>query len=192
MRAQTDDPSGADRRRRPCRPPARQRSRPRRHFRFSLIERQPPATIEAARSDGRTLALLAGSVAVVRGSAPGRPSLPWARPIERVEVIDVGGGGQVHYDSDHARQGPVRRMASSMSICAAAFYAAFLDHAGPDALSAGEVAALERGDGAAVVRLASGTVAHRGPGRRCRTAADRGYASWPASRSTVGPTTSRR
>ena len=75
---------------------------------MGLIERQPQEAIAEAPADGRTLALLAGSVGIVRRVGAWRRVAPVAEAIERVEVSDVDGGGQVHYDSARP-MGSVRR-----------------------------------------------------------------------------------
>ena len=115
-----------------------------------LIERQPRAAIEAAPGDGRSLALLAGSVSILRRLGAWPELAPLAEPVERVEVVDVIGGGHVRYDSELHGKGPFGVGVEHAGL-RRALLQAFLAHAGPDALRRGEVAGLARdGDGIAV------------------------------------------
>lgn len=124
--------------------------------RLCLIERQPPAAIVSAPADGRTLALLAGSVAVVRRLGAW-PSLEMrTAAIEQVEVVDVSGGGLVHYDSDAHGQGPFGVGVEQVGL-RQGLLDAFLAAAGPAAFRQGEVAGLHREHGAMLVELADGT-----------------------------------
>jgi 2-octaprenyl-6-methoxyphenol hydroxylase len=154
-------------------------------FQVHLIERQAAATIEAARSDGRTLALLAGSVSVVRRLGAWAPLASLGAPIERVAVTDVGGGGRVHYDSAMHGTGPFGFGFEHVDL-RRGLLRSFQDHAGPDALICDEVAALERVDGAVMVRLASGrsltaalAVAADGRGSRVRELSGIAVDRWP-------------
>ena len=104
-----------------------------------LVERQPREAIAAAPADGRTLALLAGSVGIVRRVGAWPRLAPVTEPIERVEVIDVEGGGRVRYDSAVHGKGPFGvgvEQTGSARHCSPAF----LDHAGPQAFLRDEVA----------------------------------------------------
>ena len=120
-----------------------------------LIERQPGASIAAAAGDGRTLALLAGSVAIVRRVGAWPELATVAEPIERVEVTDVEGGGHVRYDAGLHGKGPFGVGVEQVGL-RQALLRAFLGHAGPASLLCDEVAALRRGRDATIVRLASG------------------------------------
>ena len=64
-------------------------------------------------------------------------------PIERVEVVDVAGGGHVHYDSDAHGKGPFGVGVEHAGL-RRALLAAFLRHAGEDAYRQGEVASQRR------------------------------------------------
>src|SRR4051794_21435968 len=140
-----------------------------------LVERQPEATIMAAPGDGRSLAVVARRPAVLRrvGALPdlaphagarqrgeGRGSAailrrvgawphlaPHAEPVERVEVVDVEGGGQVRYDSEQHGKGPFGVGVEHASL-RRALLEAFLAQAGEDAYRQGEVASLKRVGGA--------------------------------------------
>lgn len=120
-----------------------------------LVERQSRAAIAEAPADGRTLALLAGSVGIVRrvGAWPRLAGV--TEPIERVEVCDVDGGGQVHYDSEGHGKGPFG-VGVEQPALRAALLQSFLDHAGEPAFLQDEVASLRRERDASIVTLASG------------------------------------
>ena len=120
-----------------------------------LVERQPGASIAAARGDGRTLALLAGSVAIVRRVGAWPELAAVAEPIERVEVTDVEGGGHVRYDADLHGKGAFG-VGVEQTALRQALLRAFLLHAGSASLLGDEVAALHRERDASVLRLASG------------------------------------
>ena len=120
-----------------------------------LIERQSRAAIAAAPADGRTLALLAGSVGIVRRVGAWPRVAEVTEPIERVEVCDVDGGGQVHYDSEGHGKGPFG-VGVEQPALRAALLQSFLDHAGEPAFLQDEVASLRRERDASVVTLASG------------------------------------
>ncbi|MGD9508042.1 MAG: FAD-dependent monooxygenase [Geminicoccaceae bacterium] len=124
-------------------------------FSVRLVERQPAAAIETATSDGRNLALLAGSAAVVRRLGAWRPLAPLAEPIERVAVVDVGGSAGVRYDSLEHGTGPFGHGFEHVAL-RRGLLRSFLDHAGQEAMLCDEVAGLERIEGAARLRLASG------------------------------------
>lgn len=120
-----------------------------------LIERQSRAAIADAPADGRTLALLAGSVGIVRRVGAWPRLAEVTEPIERVEVCDVDGGGQVHYDSEGHGKGPFG-VGVEQPALRAALLQSFLDHAGGSAFLQDEVASLRRERDASVVTLASG------------------------------------
>ncbi len=120
-----------------------------------LIERQPAEAITAAPGDGRTLALLAGSVAIVRRLGAWPRLEPATAPIERVEVVDVEGGGQVRYDSAVHGKGPFGVGVEQPEL-RKALLGAFLDQAGPEALLRDEVAGLRRERSCLRLSLASG------------------------------------
>jgi 2-octaprenyl-6-methoxyphenol hydroxylase len=111
-------------------------------FRLLLIERQPLAAIGAA-SDGRNLALLAGSVRIAERLRVWPMLAPHAAAIQRVEVVDVAGGGRVQYDSASHGQGPFGFGFEQVRL-RAALLDAFLRHAGESAYRQGEVTALHR------------------------------------------------
>jgi 2-octaprenyl-6-methoxyphenol hydroxylase len=120
-----------------------------------LIERQPAETIATAPGDGRTLALLAGSVGIVRRTG----AWPWleavTEPIERVEVTDVEGGGRVGYDSAVHGKGPFG-VGVEQTELRKALLTSFLGHAGPEALLRDEVAGLQRERNGVLLQLTSG------------------------------------
>ena len=120
-----------------------------------LVERQPAQSIANAPGDGRTLALLAGSVGIVQrvGTWPRLAAVTEA--IERVEVTDVEGGGHVRYDSAVHGKGAFG-VGVEQTRLRRALLEAFVDHAGPDALLCDEVAGLRRERDAVLLSLASG------------------------------------
>ena len=149
-----------------------------------LIERQAQAAIATAPADGRTLALLAGSVAVVRrlGAWPSLAARTAA--IEQVEVVDVAGGAHVHYDSDSHGQGPFGVGVEQVGL-RQGLLEAFLAAAGPVALRQGEVAGLRRQGRRCLVDLADGStiaaalvVGADGRGSRVRELARIGLDRW--------------
>jgi 2-octaprenyl-6-methoxyphenol hydroxylase len=108
-----------------------------------LVERQARAAILAAPADGRSLALLAGSMAILRRVGAWPQLAPHAEPVERVEVVDVEGGGQVRYDSERHGKGPFGAGVEHASL-RRALLEAFLTQAGDDAWQQGEVASQRR------------------------------------------------
>ncbi|MFL5246902.1 MAG: FAD-dependent monooxygenase, partial [Myxococcales bacterium] len=108
-----------------------------------LVERQARAAILAAPADGRSLALLAGSMAILRRVGAWPQLAPHAEPVERVEVVDVEGGGEVHYDSERYGKGPFGAGVEHVSL-RRALLEAFLTQAGDDAWQQGEVASQRR------------------------------------------------
>lgn len=149
-----------------------------------LIERQPLTSIVTAAADGRTLALLAGSVAVVRrlGAWPSLATRTAA--IEQVEVIDVTGGGHVHYDSDAHGKGPFGVGVEQVGL-RQGLLEAFVAAAGATAFRQGEVSALRRQGRGMVVDLADGgtitaslVVGADGRGSRVRELARIGLDRW--------------
>ncbi len=149
-----------------------------------LVERQPLASILDARPDGRALALLGGSVAILRRLGVWEQVGPYTAAIERAEVVDVVGGVRVHYDSaEHGGQ-PFGAGVEQTAL-RRALLEAFLDRAGEAALLQGEVAALQRTGGVAAVTLADGRVLDAklvvgadGRGSRIRTLARIGIDRW--------------
>lgn len=149
-----------------------------------LVERQPRSSIVEARSDGRTLALLAGSVALFRRLGAWSRVGPQTAAIERVAVADVAGGGHVQYDSAaHGGQpfgAGVEHVALRRSLLEA-----FVDHAGAASFLQGEVASLCRTGGAMHVTLTDGRVIETvvvvgadGRGSRVRELARIGVDRW--------------
>ena len=149
-----------------------------------LVERQSLGSIAAGTSDGRTLALLSGSVDVVRrlGAWPYLEARTAA--IEQVEVVDVTGGGHVHYDSDAHGKGPFGVGVEQVGL-RQGLVEAFLAAAGAAAYRQGEVACLRREAGAMRVDLADGStisasvvVGADGRGSRVRELARIALDSW--------------
>ena len=108
-------------------------------FAVRLVERQPRAAIaRRRRSDGRTLALLAGSVAIVRRLGAW-PSLGAScRPRSSGSRWSTStGGGHVHYDSDAHGKGPFGVGVEHVEPAAGPCCEAFLGHAGEAACSPG-------------------------------------------------------
>ena len=129
-------------------------------FSIRLVERQPLATIEAAPADGRSLALLAGSVRVAERIGVWPAIAADTAAIHRVEVADVAGGGRVRYDSREHGKGPFG-VGVEHATLRRGLLRAFLAAAGAEAWLGGEVAALERdggggGGGAITARLGDG------------------------------------
>jgi 2-octaprenyl-6-methoxyphenol hydroxylase len=153
-------------------------------FAVRLVERQPLPAIEAALADGRSLALLAGSVRIAKELGVWPAIAADTGSIERVEVVDVEGGGQVHYDSHDHGKGPFG-VGIEHGRLRRGLLRAFLTAAGAEAWLAGEVAELRREAGAIAARLADGrTVAARlvvgadGRGSRVRELARIGVDRW--------------
>ena len=154
-----------------------------------LVERQALDSIAAGTSDGRTLALLSGSVDVVRRLGAWPYLEARAAAIEQVEVVDVTGGGHVHYDSDAHGKGSFGVGVEQVGL-RQGLLEAFLATAGAAAYRQGEVACLRREAGAMRVDLADGStisasvvVGADGRGSRVRELARIALDS--------GPTTSR-
>lgn len=120
-----------------------------------LVERQPVRAIREARSDGRTLALLAGSVAQFRRLGAWSKVGPQTAAIERASVVDVVGGGRVHYDGA-AHGGRPFGAGVEHVVLRRCLLDGFLEHAGAAALLEGEVAGQSRVGGAMQVALADG------------------------------------
>jgi 2-octaprenyl-6-methoxyphenol hydroxylase len=120
-----------------------------------LVERQSLAGIAAAESDGRTLALLAGSVTIARRVGAWDRLTPATEAINRVEVVDVEGGGQVHYDTAVARGGALGVGVEHTNL-RKALAQTLLDRAPPTAFVQGEVAAMRRDRDAVELRLTCG------------------------------------
>ena len=120
-----------------------------------VIERQSREAIAEAPADGRTLALLAGSVEIVRRVGAWQRLATVTEPIERVGVCDVDGGGQVQYGSEEHGKGPFG-VGVEQPVLRKALLESFIDYAGPQALLCDEVAGLRRERAAALLMLASG------------------------------------
>ncbi|MFO1073010.1 MAG: FAD-dependent monooxygenase [Geminicoccaceae bacterium] len=149
-----------------------------------LIERQPQATIAAARADGRSLALLAGSLRIARQLGVWPAIAADTEAIERVEVIDAAGGRGVHYDCRSHGKGPFGAGIEFHAL-RQGMLRAFLAAAGPEAWIAGEVASLHRVPEAIEVGLADGRclrarllVGADGRGSRVRELARIGVERW--------------
>jgi 2-octaprenyl-6-methoxyphenol hydroxylase len=153
-------------------------------FAIRLVERQPLASIEAAAPDGRSLALLAGSVRIAQRLGVWPAIAAYTAPIEQVEVVDVEGGGRVHYDCASHGKGPFGVGVEHGNL-RRGLLAAFLAHAGPEAWLQGEVAALHRAGHAIETQLADGrrvtaalVVGADGRGSRVRELARIGADRW--------------
>ena len=149
-----------------------------------LVERQPVQSILEARSDGRTLALLAGSVAIARRLGAWSFVEPHTAAIEQVEVVDVTGGGHVHYDSDAHGSAPFGAGVEHTDL-RRGLLRAYLSHAGEAAVLAGEVADMRRVGPAMCVTLSDGRVIETrlvvgadGRGSRVRELAGIGVDRW--------------
>jgi 2-octaprenyl-6-methoxyphenol hydroxylase len=130
-------------------------------FSLRLVERQPPAAITCAPADGRTLALLAGSVRIARRLGVWPEIAADTAAVEQVEVIDVAGGGRVHYDSAAHGKGPFGVGIEHVRL-RRGLLAAFRAHAGEEAWLEGEVVGLRRTGPTIEATLADGrTVAAR-------------------------------
>lgn len=124
-------------------------------FNVRLVERQARASIETARPDGRSLALLAGSVRIATRLGAWPDLADRTEPIRRVEVVDVAGGSHVHYDSNHHGKGPFGVGIEHVDL-RRGLLAAFLRHADDAAFVRGEIAALHRSRDGIEATLADG------------------------------------
>ena len=125
-------------------------------FAVRLVERQPLAAVAAAGPDGRSLALLAGSVAVARRFGVWPALARRTSPIERVEVLDVEGGGQVRYDGG-SRGGEPFGVGVEHADLRRGLLEAFRAHAGEGAYLCGDLAGLRRVGGTMRAELADGS-----------------------------------
>ena len=81
-----------------------------------LVERQPKERSTWRPPTAGRLALLAGSVAILVGAGAWPQLAPHAEPVERVEVVDVEGGGRLTTTASSMAR--VRSaLASSMPAC---------------------------------------------------------------------------
>jgi 2-octaprenyl-6-methoxyphenol hydroxylase len=119
-----------------------------------VVERQPAEAVRGAPADGRSLALVAGSLRTLRrfGLWPGLELL--GEPVWRTEVADAVTGRRVAYDAP-AGDGPFA-CGFENAVLRRGLLAAFLAVAGPDRLVRGEVAALDRQADRARLTLADG------------------------------------
>lgn len=124
-------------------------------FAVRLVERQPIASIEAARPSGRSLALLAGSVRIARKLGVWSAIADDTARIERVEVRDVTGGARVRYERDAPGQEPFG-VGVEHAALRRGLLRAFLDAAGEPAWLTGEISGLRREAGAIEAVLADG------------------------------------
>jgi 2-octaprenyl-6-methoxyphenol hydroxylase len=125
-------------------------------FAVRLVERQPLAAVAAAEPDGRSLALLAGSVAIARRLGVWPALARRTSPIERVEVLDVEGGGRVRYDGG-SRGGEPFGVGIEHVDLRRGLLKTFLAYAGEGAYVQGEVAGLRRDGGSTCAELADGS-----------------------------------
>lgn len=160
-------------------------------FSLALVDPQPLASMRKPRADGRSLALLAGSVRVAESLGLWPHLAPHVSPIERVEVTDVAAGAVVSYDSEAHGTGSFG-VGVEHARLRTALLDAFLASAGPECLIQGELASLRREGGRISATLASGrTLASRlligadGRGSRVRELARIGVDRWAYGQSAV-------
>lgn len=153
-------------------------------FSVRLVERQPLASIEAAKGNGRNLALLAGSVRIAKQLGVWPAIARDTAAIERVEVADAAGGVIVHYDSRVHGKGPFGAGIEHHRL-RRGLLRALLDAAGAEAWVEGEVGLLKRTTGAIEVALEDGRrlraallVGADGRGSKVRALARIGVDSW--------------
>lgn len=153
-------------------------------FTVRLVERQPLAAIRTAKPDGRSLALLAGSVAIARRLGAWPDLAAHTAAVRQVEVVDVAGGSRIHYHSAEHGNAPFGAGVEAATL-RRGLLTAFLRQAGEDALVQGEVAALRRWPGGITVTLADGrewrarlVVGADGRGSRLRELARIGIERW--------------
>lgn len=121
-----------------------------------VVEPQERGLILEPPADGRTLALLAGSVTILQRLGALARVEPSASPIWTTQVVDGGQspgsvGGKMNYDARRELGHPFG-LGIENRLLRRALLQAFEDEAGPDALLHGRVTALyRRGDGNVVV-----------------------------------------
>lgn len=149
-----------------------------------LVEPQPLDSIKAARPDGRSLALLAGSVRIAKEAGVWDFIAADTAAIHQVEVADVQGGGAVRYDSREHGKGPFGVGIEHVAL-RRGLLDAFLAAAGPDAWLGGAVATLARTRDAIEAGLVDGRtvratviVGADGRGSRVRNLARIGVDRW--------------
>src|SRR4051812_4287842 len=123
-------------------------------FAVRVVERQPAAAIRDVPPDGRSLALVAGSLRSLQRFGLGPGLAPSGEPVWRTEVADAVTGRRVAYDAP-AADGPFACGFENATL-RRGLLDAFLAAAGPDRLVRGEVAALGRGADRALLTLADG------------------------------------
>lgn len=110
----------------------------------AVIEPQPLASIQDARSNGRTLALLAGSAAELDKLGVWSSLAEVAAPIASVEVIDSSSGSHVTYGHEDAPKGRPFGYGFENHELRRLLLGLFLERVGPDALIHGRLAGFGR------------------------------------------------
>ena len=152
-------------------------------FAVRVVERQPAEAIRDVPPDGRSLALVAGSLRSLQRFGLWSGLAPLGEPVWRTEVADAVTGRRVAYDAP-AADGPFACGFENATL-RRGLLDAFLAAAGPDRLVRGEVAALGREADRASLTLADGRrldarllVAADGRRSRVRELARIGVRAW--------------
>jgi 2-octaprenyl-6-methoxyphenol hydroxylase len=151
--------------------------------RVAVVEPQPRAAILDPPEDGRTLALLAGSVAILERLGALAMVEPLASPIWITRVSDAA-GGEMRCDARRELGHPFG-LGIENRLLRRALLAAFDQAAGPGALLQGRVSSLRRSGASSMVELESGgaieaslVVGADGRGSRLRGLAGIGLDHW--------------
>jgi 2-octaprenyl-6-methoxyphenol hydroxylase len=123
-------------------------------FKVRLIERRPLETLGAGPADGRVLALLAGSVRIAERLGIWPYLAPYGAAIWRTEVTESTAGRGIAYDA--AEDGEPFGYGFEGRLLQRGLRQAFVELAGAERSTVGEVSELDRGPDRATLALASG------------------------------------
>ena len=159
----------------------------------AVIEPQPLASIQDTRSNGRTLALLAGSAAELDKLGVWPALAETAAPIASVEVIDSTSGSHVTYGHEDAPKGRPFGYGFENHELRRQLLDLFLDRVGPDALIHGRLAGFSRDLSGVTVTIEDGPtlragllVGADGRGSLVRSLARIGIERWSYPQSALG------
>ncbi|HWL70959.1 MAG TPA: FAD-dependent monooxygenase [Geminicoccus sp.] len=158
-----------------------------------VVEPMAPAAIRKAPPDGRTLALLAGSILQLEGLGLWGPLAPYGTPIRRVEVLDVGSAAKVDYREEDA-PGPVPfGQGFENRVLRQVLLDLFLERAGRRHLVTDRVSAIERDATGITIRTEGGArlpaglvIGADGRGSGLRKLAGIGLHRWSYGHSALG------